>query len=46
MDKEGGSYGVCALHLLSCQWDPGQDPDGRVRIVAIESRSQIQEERV
>lgn len=46
MDKEGGSYGVCALHLLSCQWDPGQDPDGRVRTVAIESRSQIQEERV
>ena len=37
---------MCALHLLSCQWDPGQDPDGRVQIAPIESRSQKQEEGV
>lgn len=46
MDNEGGSYDTCALHLLFWKWDPGQDTEGQVRIVATEGSSEIQKEKV
>ena len=46
IDKEGESYDTCALHLLFWKCDPGQDTDGRVRIVATEGSSEIQKEKV
>lgn len=43
MDKGRLSCNICALHLLSCLWNPEQDTDGTVRIIATGDSSKIWE---